>query len=270
LGGDGSGDEFRDRFEIERRLREDGYVRDFVALDRKSGARVRLRVIGPPGFAYYEALAQALATAAPLRHRSIAIIPEVIRTGHYIVLAGPYVEGETLQRRLETEGQSDIGWTVRVAGQVAEAVAYAHASGVLHGDLCPEVILLHDEGVQVSEFGWALASQSVPDGGILAGHLAYMAPERLRSGRSIDVRADVYSLGAVVYHALGGQPPFGADGGTFAAHDERRRATPLRQLRAEIPNKVEAAVLRALAPKPAGRFSSVEGFAAALAVSRLK
>ena len=125
----------------------------------------------------------------------------------------PYVEGETLRARLERERQLPIDDAVRIAREVADALDYAHARGVVHRDIKPENILLQDGHALVADFGIALAveqagGERMTQTGLSLGTPQYMAPEQAMGERAVDARADIYALGAVTYEMLAGEPPF--------------------------------------------------------------
>src|SRR5437868_5469562 len=124
----------------------------------------------------------------------------------------PFVDGETLRARLDREKQLPIDDAVRIAVAVANALAYAHERGVIHRDLKPENILLHAGQPVVADFGIALAvsnagGQRVTQTGLSLGTPQYMSPEQATGDRAIDARTDIYSLAAVLYEMLAGEPP---------------------------------------------------------------
>ena len=127
----------------------------------------------------------------------------------------PYVEGESLRSRLVRERQLPVAEAVRIATDVADALDYAHRHGVIHRDIKPENILLHDGRPVVADFGIALAVQQaggerMTQTGLSLGTPQYMAPEQATGERSVDLRADVYALGAVTYEMLA--PRWSPDG----------------------------------------------------------
>ncbi|HEX8362335.1 MAG TPA: protein kinase, partial [Longimicrobium sp.] len=180
----------------------------------------------------------------------------------------PLVDGETLRERLRRESPLPVDEAVRIALGVAAGLEHAHRHGVVHRDLKPENILLQAREPLVADFGIALAATGgarVTRQGVSLGTPQYMAPEQAEGETAGDARTDVYSLGAVLYEMLSGDPPHAA-GSAHAVLAKRRaeRPTPLRALRPSVPEHVERAVARALERLPADRFATARDFAEAL------
>src|SRR6202158_5892156 len=124
----------------------------------------------------------------------------------------PYIDGESLRAKLTREKQLPVDEAVHIAMAVASALDYAHRHGVIHRDLKPENILLHDGQPVVADFGIALAVSRAADHritqtGISLGTPQYMSPEQATGDRTVDGRSDIYSLGAITYEMLTGEPP---------------------------------------------------------------
>src|SRR5438093_11193342 len=186
--------------------------------------------------------------------------------------ATPYVEGESLRDRLAREKQLPQEDAVRVATEVAGALANAHSHGVVHGGIKPENIMLSGGTAVVTDFGIARAVSAAGGGehltqtGTIIGTPAYMSPEQATGGAEIDGRSDQYSLACVVYEMLVGEPPFtGPTAQAVMARHSLDHVSPPSIVREAIPETMEAAVLRALAKTPADRFPTVIMFAEALA-----
>jgi serine/threonine-protein kinase len=183
----------------------------------------------------------------------------------------PYVEGESLRDRLGREKQLPVPEALRIAGEVASALDYAHRRGVIHRDIKPENILLHDGRALIADFGIALAASRaggsrMTETGMSLGTPHYMSPEQAMGEREITPRSDVYALGAVLYEMLLGDPPFtGSTAQAIVAKVITSPPEPLRAHRQTVPPHVEAAVLTALQKLPADRFASAREFADALA-----
>ena len=172
----------------------------------------------------------------------------------------PYVEGESLRHRLEREKQLPVDDAVRIAVAVANALDYAHGHGVVHRDLKPENILLQHGQPVVADFGIALAVSNAGGGritqtGLSLGTPQYMSPEQATGDRVIDGRADNYSLAAVLYEMLTGEPPHvGNTAQAIIAKLMTEEVRPIAVLRRAVPEYVDAAIQRALQKLPADRF----------------
>src|SRR5205814_1911090 len=171
---------------------------------------------------------------------------------------------------LDREKQLPVDDALRIALAVANALDYAHSHGVVHRDLKPENILLQHGEAMVADFGIALAVSNaggarVTQTGLSLGTPQYMSPEQATGDRIIDGRSDIYSLGAVLYEMLGGEPPHtGSTGQAIIAKLMTEEPRPLTALRRLVPAHVDAAVHRALEKMPADRWSSAREFAEAL------
>lgn len=176
---------------------------------------------------------------------------------------------EALSERLAREGQLPVRDAVRIALEVADALGYAHAQGVVHRDIKPSNILLEAHHAVVSDFGVALAPD-LPGNRLTGSYGApgspiYMSPEQAAGEDSVDQRSDVYSLGCVLYEMLVGDPPFsGRVARAILARKLVEEPPGLRAARPSVPDALERVVLRALAPTPADRHESAAGFADAL------
>jgi serine/threonine protein kinase len=153
---------------------------------------------------------------------------------------------------------------------VAAALGYAHSRGVLHRDVKPENILLAGGRALVADFGLARAIgaagyRRLTATGVIVGTAYYMSPEQLREDRDLDQRADIYSLGCILYEMLTGGPPFTGRTLTEVATRILRAPVPsASRTRTGVPAAVDAELVRALAKSAAGRFGSMQEFAAAL------
>ena len=159
-----------------------------------------------------------------------------------------------------------IDQVVQIVYKCAKALHYAHSRGVVHRDIKPSNILLTQDGdVRIVDFGIALVSDSeISRLEGVAGSPAYMSPEQVQ-GHELDARSDLYSLGAVMYEMLCGQRPFRAGGlGKLLRQVVQSAPEPLREVRAEIPEELEAIVSRALRKDPNDRFRNGTEFAAEL------
>ena len=177
--------------------------------------------------------------------------------------AMPFVEGESLSERLQ-RGPVPVAETVRLLREVADALAYAHARGIVHRDIKPANIMLAGRHALVTDFGVAKAvaagrrtDDAAPDltaltsVGMALGTPAYMAPEQAVADPNVDARADIYSLGVVAYEMLVGGSPYQATTpqAMLAAH-VTQPATPILTRRGDLPPDLAAIVMRCLAKAP--------------------
>jgi eukaryotic-like serine/threonine-protein kinase len=276
-----------DRYRLERELGHGGMATVYLAQDLKHDRQVAIKVLRPELAAVLgrERFLAEIRLTAKLDHPHILTLidsGEVLaepddtdqpatgthRSFLYYVL--PYIRGESLRQRLDTEKQLSIDETVRIASQVASALDYAHGRGVIHRDIKPENILLHEGEAMLADFGIALAvleagGTRLTEIGLSLGTPQYMSPEQATGERDLTRRSDLFSLGAVVYEMLTGEPPFqGRTAQAVVAKLITERPVPIRVVRDTVPPGLEAAVLQALAKIPADRFPSGSAFVAAL------
>ena len=191
----------------------------------------------------------------------------------------PYVEGGSLRDRLRRVGRLDVPTAIQLAAEVASALAYAHALGVIHRDLKPENVMLSPTGQAIlADFGIAYALEEetsdsgevTPSGrltetGVTVGTPAYMSPEQAAGDEALTGRSDQYALAALVYEMLAGRPPFiGPNARAILARKLTAAPPPLREARPDVPAELETVLLVALSRYPADRFETMEAFAHAL------
>jgi len=260
------------RYTIERELGEGGMATVYLAKDERHDRKVALKVLRPELAAVIgaERFLAEIKTTANLQHPHILPLFDSGEADGFLFYVMPYVQGETVRDRITREKQLPVTDAVRIAGEVAAALDYAHRHNVIHRDIKPENILLHDGSALVADFGIALAASRaggtrMTETGMSLGTPHYMSPEQAMGEREITARSDVYALGAVLYEMLVGEPPFtGPTAQAIVAKVVTERARPLMPQRHTIPPHVEATVLTALEKLPADRFASAGAFAAAL------
>jgi serine/threonine-protein kinase len=212
--------------------------------------------------------------AARLQHPHIVALFDSGESDGVLYYVMPYVEGQTLRARLRREPQLPLDEAIAIARDVAEALDYAHAAGIVHRDIKPENIMLSGGHALVADFGVAraisrAADQSRTDTGMAVGTPAYMSPEQAGGAEEVDGRADVYALGCVLYEMLAGEPPFtGASAQAVIARHLSQDPPSVRVLRGLVPEAVERAIRRALQKTPVDRFSSAAEFSRALVAPR--
>ena len=259
------------RYRIERELGAGGAATVYLAHDSKHDRPVAMKVlradisesINPERFE------KEIRFVAQLQHPHILPLFDSGELGTVLYSVMPYVQGETVRQRLDRGSKIPVDDAVRIAAEVADALAYAHEHGVLHRDVKPENILLADGHALIADFGIARAVHAENAGrttlpGVVLGTAAYMSPEQATGEDNIDGRTDVYALGAVLYEMLSGNPPFA---GETARRTMTRRLTevppPVSKLGVHVPRAVDDALERALQPRPENRCTSRE-FASAL------
>ncbi len=261
-----------DRYRIERELGQGGMATVYLADDLRHGRKVAVKVVHPELAAVLgaERFLSEIHVTATLQHPHILPLFDSGTADGQLFYVMPYVEGESLRGRLSRERQLPINDAVQLAREIASALDYAHRHGVVHRDIKPENVLLHDGQAVVADFGIALAVTNAGGGrltqtGLSLGTPQYMSPEQATGEREIDARSDVYSLGAVTYEMLTGEPPFsGPSAQAIIAKVITTDPGSLAARRRSIPPHVEDAVLTALEKVPGDRFASAAEFAEAL------
>ncbi|HEX5385859.1 MAG TPA: protein kinase [Gemmatimonadales bacterium] len=263
------------RYAIERELGRGGMATVYLARDLKHSRPVALKVLHPHLAANVgsDRFLREIEIAARLSHPHILTLIDSGAAGALLYYVMPYVEGESLRSRLEREPRVPLAEALAIIRQVAGALAYAHARGVVHRDIKPENVMLHEGGAIVTDFGIAKAlsagaAESLTQTGTALGTPAYMSPEQAAGESELDGRSDVYSLGCMVFEMLAGAPPF--TGPTAQAVMVRRitdSAPSIRTAWASAPAEIDRAVSRALAREPAARFATTLEFAQALAAA---
>ena len=266
-----------DRYRLERELGQGGMATVYLARDLRHDRDVALKVLRPDLAAILggERFLNEVRITARLDHPHILHLIDSGECGGFLWYALPYVRGESLRDRLRREPQLPLDDTLAITRQLAGALDYAHRQGVIHRDLKPENVLLFEGEAMLADFGIALAVREaggarLTETGISLGTPQYMSPEQATGERHLDARSDVYSLGAVVYEMLAGEPPLsGATAQAVIAKLMTTEPVSLGVLRPALPAGVQKAVRRALAKVPADRFGSAGEFAAALGGGKL-
>ncbi|HEX9692403.1 MAG TPA: protein kinase [Gemmatimonadales bacterium] len=261
-----------ERYLLERELGQGGMATVFLAQDVKHDRKVAFKVLRPELAAVIgaERFLQEIKVTANLQHPHILPLHDSGDADGFLFYVMPYIEGEALRDLLKREKQLGIEEALEITKSIAAALDYAHRQGVIHRDIKPENILMHDGQALVADFGIALAvSQAsgtrLTETGLSIGTPHYMSPEQAMGDRELDARSDVYSLGAVLYEMLTGDPPYtGSTAQAIVAKVITEKAPPVTALRDTVPAHVGAAIGKALSKMPADRFRSAADFASAL------
>ncbi|MGE5728198.1 MAG: protein kinase domain-containing protein [Gemmatimonas sp.] len=269
-----------DAYTIERELGRGGMATVYLARDAKHQRRVALKVLDPNLAASLgpERFRREITTAAQLQHPHILGVHDSGETADgQLWFTMPYVEGESLRDRLRHERQMSVQDVVRIIREVAGALDYAHQKGVIHRDIKPENILLTTGGdALLADFGIARALDASATGegtsrggltqtGLSIGTPQYMSPEQAAGERTLDARSDIFSLGAVCYEMLAGEPPFsGPTQQAIVAKILTTDAPSVRALRPDVSPAIDAVLARALQRVPAERWRSAGEMAHAL------
>ncbi|HET8622849.1 MAG TPA: serine/threonine-protein kinase [Gemmatimonadales bacterium] len=263
-----------DRYAIAEVLGHGSSATVFLATDLRHHRRVALKVLSTAAGETLgvERFQREILTAARLQHPNILPLFDSGTAAGRLWYTMPFVESGSLRDRLARERQLSVAATIQLVREVAEALTYAHALGVIHRDIKPENIMLSAEGhALMADFGLARALEdelgpSFTGAGIVVGTPLYMSPEQALGESRVDARADVYALATVAYEMLAGATPF--EGDTALQVMSRRVVEPppsARLRRPNLPRGTDAVLMRALARNPAERYPTAADFATALA-----
>jgi len=251
----------------------------FLARDLRHDRNVALKVLKQELAALLgaERFLSEIRVMANLQHPNLLPLFDSGESDGRLFYVMPYIEGESLRQRLDREKQLPVDEAIRLAVAICGALDYAHRHGVIHRDLKPENVLLAGDPREawvaqplVADFGIALAISNaggarITQTGISLGTPQYMSPEQATGEPSLDARTDIYSVGALAYEMLTGEPPHtGPTAQAIIAKLLTEDARPVVSLRRSVPPTLAAAVQRALEKLPADRFSTARAFAEAL------
>ena len=221
------------RYTIAQELGRGGMAAVYLAQDLKHGRSIALKVLRPELATALgpERFVREIEIAARLTHPNILPLHDSGEAGGLLYYVMPYVEGESLRSRLAREGPLPLDQALEIAREVADALGYAHAHGVVHRDIKPENILLQSGHAVVADFGiaraiWEVAGDRLTETGIAVGSPAYMSPEQAGAEAHIDGRSDIYALGCVLYEMLAGEPPFTGPTPRAVAAKHMRQSVP--------------------------------------------
>ena len=262
-------------YRVERVLGAGGTATVFLAEDRKHDRMVAIKVLHPE-LAHTvgaERFLRETRLAARLTHPNIVPLLDSGRAGDAPFFVMPFIEGEALRARLERRQLFPLADAVTLIREIADALDYAHAAGIVHRDIKPENILLLRGHALIADFGIARAltqatgSTEHTTAGLVLGTPAYMSPEQAAGEHDLDGRSDIYSLATVLFEMLSGSPPFSSPTTQgLIAKRFRETAPRLGGLVKDLPIWVDEAVAAALALEPAERPSTALAFARRIAL----
>jgi tetratricopeptide (TPR) repeat protein len=254
-----------DTYRVVRELGGGGMSRVFLAEEARLSRQVVIKVL-PPEMAAgvnVERFEREIQLAARLQHPHIVPLLTAGASGDLLYYVMPFIAGESLRARLAGQGELPIPEALRVLREVGDALAFAHANGVVHRDIKPDNVLLSAGHAVVTDFGVAKAVSASSGGGNLTslglalGTPAYMAPEQAAADPHVDHRADIYALGALAYEMLCGRPPFTATSPqALLAAQITQVPEPATTFRPSMSQALNAVVMRCLEKRAADRWQS--------------
>ncbi len=265
-----------DAYQILRVVGEGGMGRVYEARHlRLKDRRFAVKVLHPEMARDAEIVARfqrEAESSSSISHPNVVDVFDVHRTPEgQPYLVGEFLEGEEVGERLTRQGSIDIPNAVHITRQVCRALAAAHSRGIVHRDMKPENVFLvkRDDGVQVKVIDFGISKEAGPSNltktGVVMGTPSYMAPEQARGDR-VDPRADVYAVGAMLYHMVTGKKPFEAEDATATLTLViTEEATRPRAINDAIPEGLEVVIQRAMAKDIKERYASMQELDAALA-----
>ena len=249
-------------YRIEKELGGGGMSRVFLAEETRLARKVVVKVL-PPELAAeisIDRFNREIQLSASLQHPHIVPLLTAGGSGDVLYYTMPFVEGEALRTRLAREGELPVRDAVRILKDVADALAYAHARGIVHRDIKPDNVLLSANHAVVADFGVAKAvsqakgQSGLTSVGVALGTPAYMAPEQAAGDPNIDARADIYALGAMAYEMLTGHAIFrGMSPHQMLAAHITEPVVPITHHRPAMPPALAELVMMCLAKNPADR-----------------
>ena len=262
---------FEGRYEVEREIGKGGNARIYLARD-ESGNFVALKILHPELLVSVAAdrFLREIKLAKQLNHPHIAHLLDSGEREWLVYYVMTYVEGPTLREHLARTERMGIPETVRLAGDLLDALDHAHARGIVHRDVKPDNVVLAGRGAVLLDFGIARAvaasgSDRLTRSGIAVGTSTYMSPEQITALKEIDLRSDLYALGVVLYECLAGQPPFVHKNEAVVLQMHLTHPAPdVRALRPDTPAELATGLMRAMAKTPEERWQSAAAMRDAL------
>ncbi len=255
-----------DGYTIQKKLGQGAFGAVFKALQGKDNKIVALKTIKPQLVSSerdVQRFFREAETGGKLVHPSITAIYAAGESKGTYFIAMEYIEGKEVSKLIEEYGRLDVGYSMRITIQIANALQHAFEKGIVHRDIKPDNIMVNQQGVaKLVDFGLAKSFTQSGQSGLTApgegmGTLAYMPPEQLDNALHADQRSDLYSLGATLYHMLSGQRPFNEKTTrSFIMKILNSMPNPVRTLNPQVPKPLEDIIHRAMSKKPEDRYQT--------------
>src|SRR6266550_1255303 len=247
------------RYDVEREIGAGGMARVFLAVEQHPHRRVAIKVIAPElsNRLLRERFIREVDLSSKLSHPHIVPIFSAGEAAGLFYYVMPYVEGESLRHRLLRERRLPLEAALHITRDVADALAFAHAQGIIHRDIKPENILLPGDHAIVADLGIARVTSAagaltLTQTGQAIGSPGYMSPEQAMGSAQLDARTDVYSLGCVLFEMLAGEPPVASLTDRLIHNwSALESGDALRRVEGRVVRAVKHAISKALAPWPA-------------------
>jgi tetratricopeptide (TPR) repeat protein len=265
-----------DRYDVLSEIGRGGMATVFRAEDRKHHRIVAIKVLHPELTVAVgaERFLHEISIVAGLTHPHILPLHDSGQADGLLYYVMPYIDGESLRRRLQREGRLSLEEALRLAREVAEGLGHAHDHGVVHRDIKPGNILLEEGHAVIADFGVARAieqggGEKLTETGLVVGTPAYMSPEQVAGDGSVDGRSDLYSLACVLFEMVSGDPPFtGPSRQAVLTRQLVDSAPDIRTSRPDAPAELQGILRTALHKTPDARFQSAGEMGAALSSVR--
>jgi predicted Ser/Thr protein kinase len=260
------GDLIADRYELEELVGTGGMSSVYRARDRLLERHVAIKILHEHYSGdddYVERFRREARSAAKLSHPNIVTVIDRGQAAGRQYIVFEYVDGQNLKQFVKSKGRLPVRDALELGIEIGRALAFAHAQGLVHRDVKPQNVLIGDGDVKVTDFGIARSvdvKAGLTQTGTVLGTSEYISPEQA-TGRRVDARTDVYSLGVVVYELLAGEPPYSGDSFVAVAMQHVGDPVPgITLVRPDVPLRVDAALCRAMAKDPDDRFASMGAF----------
>jgi serine/threonine protein kinase len=253
----------QDRFQVLRELGRGGMGIVFQAYDKQLNEQVAIKVLSPllsKNSEALERLKREVSSARKVTHQNIIRIHDISESNGLHFVSMEYFAGTTLKEIIKRDGACSLVKGAQIALQICAGVESAHKQAIVHRDLKSQNIIVNDVGeLKIIDFG--LASSAHMEGmtatGLILGTPEYMSPEQV-AGKRADERADIYSLGIILYEMFTGKLPFTGESAIGVGFKQLRDAPePPREVKSQIPSELERIILKALQKDPADRYASV-------------